>query len=99
MALGKGSTAADCAARCEKVSLCNGFHYYGQKDRAAGACYMKTGVTKITKMNDKRDRFASICGERISCAHTHERARALKVRRHGRKPDHTLCRFLPGPRR
>jgi len=71
--LGPKSTAADCAARCENVSSCDGFHYYGQKDgfedtrpgatkfSARGTCYLKTGVTKITQMNDNRDRYASVC--------------------------------------
>ena len=92
MVLGKDSTAADCAARCEKVSLCNGFHYYGQKEaNAAGTCYMKTGVTKITKMNDKRDRFASVCGELVPSEHrqlaalrAHTRTRARSQGSRGR---------------
>lgn len=60
------SSVEGCARACERTAACDGFHYYGQKERDAGTrghCYMKRGVTKVDgPLNDGRDRYAGRCG-------------------------------------
>ena len=57
-------SARECAELCKTTLSCNGFHYHGFEDTYAdqrGNCYLKTGVTKIYRINDERDRNGGMC--------------------------------------
>ena len=59
----------ECANYCETNPRCSGFHYYGHSDSlGAEECYLKSGVTKISKyLTDGRDRYGGICRKGMNC--------------------------------
>ena len=52
----------DCAKRCEELTDCQAFYYYGEKDtEKPKACFLhKSGILSLYR-NDGRDRYGGIC--------------------------------------
>ena len=57
----KHDTVGACAKRCEDLSDCKAFHYYGPGDEAYKDCYLQKGGVIGPQLSDGRNRFAGVC--------------------------------------
>ena len=57
----KHDTVEACAERCEDLTDCKAFHYYGPGDRYYKDCYLEKGGVIGPQLSDGRKRFAGVC--------------------------------------
>ena len=54
-------TVDACAKRCEDLSDCRAFHYYGPGEAAYKDCYLQKGGVIGPQLSDGIKRFAGVC--------------------------------------
>ena len=51
----------ECAARCEDLADCGGFHYYGEGDQGCQNCFTYKYAEISPPLSDGRIRYAGAC--------------------------------------